>query len=174
MRIKFKEDEKGQKFPYVEIGNESHNRASFRLWVSARLLTKKDDSYELTFPVQNAKIHRTAKGSLVLRPEEGWTVHQIYVPCGFRGESSLEILEPEGLETFEYRSYSSPRGNLGISTGALVNTETDQTVKYSWDRSGRLYGGASHGISILMPDGTVKEFDEVPDGLESLKLEEEI
>ena len=172
--VRFKEDEQGRRFPYIDVGAEDHGRPSFRLWVSGRLVQREDDKCYVVFPVHGARIERTERGSLVLRPAEGWSVYYLVVPCGFRGDSGFEILEPQGTELFPFKKYHSPRGSLGVDHGALVNVPDDtdgrpQPVKYRWERTGRLYGAAPEGISIVKPDGTVEDFDWVPDGLEALQ-----
>jgi len=168
-RVNFRVDEEGNRYPFLDVGSEGHGRPSFRLWISGRLLQRgKDGEYYLSFPVQGARIYRTEKGSLVLRPAEGWRVENIYVPCGFRGDSGIRILAPEGAEWFEYYVYASPRGRLGISEGMLVNVPRDAVLKFEWGRTGRLYGDSPEGITIVMPDGEERPFEEVPDGLEAL------
>ena len=167
--VKFKEDENGNKYPFIDVGSESHGRKSFRLWISGRLLEKNGEgNYVVTFPLRNAKVERTEKGSLVLRPSRDTMVYNIFVPCGFRGDSTFEILS-EHLEVFKYCMYRSPRGSLGISVGALVNAPDGKPLKYRWERSGRLYGSSPEGITIVMPNGEKRDFEEVPDGLEALE-----
>jgi len=190
MKVEFREDEQGRKFPFIDIGEEDHGKPSFRLWVSGRFVRphiidahavwdeerqtwyhpKVQDGYEVVFPVHDARIEKTPKGSLVLRPCNGGTVHNIFVRCGYRGRAVITVLTPsvgEG-DIFRYREYRSPRGNLGVDEGALVNCPV-YTLKYKWQRSGRLYGKPSEGVAIIMPDGTEKEIDMLPDGLEAIE-----
>jgi len=134
--VSFKEDEVGNKYPYLDIGCETHGRVRIRLWVSGRLLTKEDDKYYLQFPVVNAKIFKTEKGNYVLRPAQGFAVHVYSIPCGFRGSSYIEILEPKDAEVFEFKSYRSALGRLGISTGVLIVTKADAVIKVKWWRTG--------------------------------------
>lgn len=166
--VVFKEDEKGNRYPYIDMGSEDHGRTSFRLWISDRLVERdKDDKFVITFPKRHAEIQRTVKGSLILRASESRMVYDIFVPCGYRGDSSFTILT-EHYNVFKYRIFRSERGSLGISQGALVNAPDGEPLKYSWERTGRLYGDSPEGITILMPDGEEREFDNVPDGLEAL------
>jgi len=176
-RVSFKEDENGRRYPYVDIGHEAHGRKSYRLWISGRLLERDEEgNYVITFPKRKARVEKTPKGSLVLRPSDDTMVYKICVGCGYRGRGDFEILS-ENMGIFPFEIWSSPRGSLGVSRGALVNTPDGKPLKYRWHRTGRLYGSPSMGITIVMPDGTGKEFDEVPDGLEALqelpKLEED-
>lgn len=168
-RVEFRTDEEGNRYPFLDIGSEGHGRPSFRLWVSGRLLQKgKDGKYYLSFPVLGARIFKTEKGNLVLRPADGWRVEYLYVECGFRGSSEIQILAPEGLECFGFSIYHSPRGSLGVSEGMLVNAPQDEVMKFKWCRTGRLYGDSPEGITIVMPDGEERPFEEIPDGLEAL------
>ena len=170
--VEYKEDERGRKFPFVDMGSEIHGRTSFRLWVSGRFVHKDSDGDAIiTFPVQNAQIEKTTKGSLVLRPHDSSTVHDIFVPCGYRGDATFKVLEPDILEDdiFEYSEYHSERGSLGIDEGALVNCPAGVPLKYRWERSGRLYGSPGEGVTIITPDGRKYEIDELPDGLEAIE-----
>ena len=191
MKVEFREDERGRKFPFVDMGSETHGRTSFRLWVSGRFVRpriidahavwdeerqtwyhpKVQDGYEVVFPVHDARIEKTPKGSLVLRPCKGSTVYNIFVRCGYRGGADINVLSPDvsADDVFRYREYRSARGNLGVDEGALVNCPVDTPLKYNWRKTGRLYGKPSEGVTIIMPDGTEKEIDMLPDGLESIE-----
>lgn len=164
MKVEYREDEKGQKFPFIDVGSETHGRSSFRLWVASRLLTKnKDSELELAFPVVNAKITKTEKGSLVLRYTEGWTVYEVFIRCGYRGSSSLKVVEPDGTESFPYCIYSSQTGSLGTSDGALVNVLSGKTLKIQYHRSGRRID-QPNGIMIFLPSGEIKEIEGIIEG----------
>ncbi|MEA3343359.1 MAG: hypothetical protein U9Q92_04275 [archaeon] len=176
-RVEFKVDEKDSKFPYTDVGSETHGGSSYRLWLSGRFVepryTGKDieeGEYGVLFPAKGLRVEKTEKGSYVLRPNDKSLVHDIFVNCGFRGGSSINILEPEigKDDIFTYREYRSELGNLGISEGMLVNVPEGAVVKYRWTRSGRLYGNPSEGVIILMPDGSESNFEEIPDGLEAM------
>jgi len=171
IKVNFREDETGKRYPFLDFGSELHGRKSFRLWVSGRLLQRDEEgNYFVVFPVRKAKIERTQKGSLVLRPSESMMVYNILVQCGYRGHSYFEILsEFSDSDIFRYEVYESPRGSLGVSEGALVNAPDGEPLKYRWKRTGRLYGKPSEGITIMMPSGEEKPFEEVPDGLEALQ-----
>jgi len=185
MIVSFREDEEGRKFPYIDFGDPI-----LRLWISSRLVQKrviKDEltpmeklfgktepdpprtEYHVDFPVHNAKVVKTAKGSLVLRPAEGWMTYHIFEKCGYRGDTWLRILEPEEYEKHEYQEFHSPRGRLGISEGMLVCVPEGKTLKYKYRLSGRLYGASPEGVVIITPDGERKEIDWLPDGLEAIE-----
>lgn len=166
MKVEYREDEKGQKFPFVDVGSENHGRSSFRLWVASRLLTKnKEGIDELVFPVRNAKITKTEKGSFVMRSTEGFMVHDVFVHCGYRGSSSLKIIEPMdiGTDSFPYCVYSSQTGSLGTSNGALVNVLLGKMLKIQYHRSGRRIDQPD-GIMLFLPSGEIKEIEGIVEG----------
>jgi hypothetical protein len=173
-KVFYKIDDKGNRFPYINIGREDHGRPSFRLWVSHSLVQTDPENGEfITFPVAG-KVIKTEKGNFVLKPEKSYVTHDIYVECGYRGDSDFEILEPKDAQVYAYEVYSSPRGSLVFSRGALV-TVKNTVLKYRWKRTGRLYGEPSEGITIISPDGKKEDFEYVPDGLEALQeLEKEL
>ena len=164
LSLNYRETE-GRQFFYGDIGSEAHGRPSFRLWVSGRLVQKetKDSQvyYFLEFPVLNAGIVRTEKGTLVLRPLEDSITYNVLVPCGYRGGSSLEVVNPDA-QMFLYDEYSSPRGNLGVSQGAIIVAPLG-SIRVRWERTGRLYGSAPTGITKLYPDGREETIDRVED-----------
>jgi len=161
----------GKIFYYLCFGSECHGKPSFHLWVSQRLIKidreKKGEPF-IELPCENAKIIKTEKVSLVLRPCEGWNVFKVGVECGYRGESWFEVLEPAGYEVFQYKIYHSPVGSLRISTYGLVNSHL-QKIKVKWERNGRLYGAPAKGITIYYSDGKKEELPELEDGLEALE-----
>ncbi|MBD3195333.1 MAG: hypothetical protein GF317_09775 [Candidatus Lokiarchaeota archaeon] len=163
--VSFHTDEKGNKYPYVDIGKGRHSKIFFRLWISKELISESNNRHYIYFPIM-ATIEETDKESLVLKVSDKFTTYDIFVKCGFRGHGEFEILSPY-KEKFDYKIYHSQLGNLGISGGALV-TSSENTIKYRWEKSGRLYGKSNHGITIINQDGKVSEIDEIPDGLEAL------
>jgi len=166
MKVEYREDEKGQKFPFVDVGSENHGKSSFRLWVASRLLTKNEEGeLELIFPVRNARITKTEKGSFVMRHDEQFMVQDVFVSCGYRGSSSLKVLEPLdiGTDSFPYCVYSSPTGSLGTSDGALVNVLFGKTLKIQYHRSGRRIEQPD-GIMIFLPSGEIKEIEGIVAG----------
>lgn len=170
--LKYRETE-GKKFFYLDIGSETHGRPSFRLWVSGRLAQKvtKDDQvhYFLEFPVVNAGIVKTEKGTLVLRPMPDSVAYNVMVSCGYRGKSSFEVVSPETAQVYPYKEYSSPRGNLGVSQGGIVVAPLG-SIKVQWERSGRLYGATPSGVTIVHPDGRKETIDQVEDAEDLAEL----
>jgi len=173
MKISLNVKETGtEKFYYIPFGCGHHGRIDFYLWINKRLV-KFDENRNpyIEFPAQNSKVIKTEKGNYVLRQEEGWTTFiDVGEKCGYRGSSSFEILEPpkETAVLLEYTIYDSPAGNLGVSSYGLVSVKgTELTVK--WERDGILYGKPSHGIRKYYSDGKEEDFENLPDGLESLE-----
>lgn len=170
-RIRFKEFE-GKRFPYIDMGSESHGRTSFRLWLAGAVVKEKaihkDDGLYLQFPLPGTIITRTQKGNWVLRLSPDHTTFDIYVRCGYRGGADFEILRPTPVEVLTYKEYHSPRGSLGVSKGALVSVEGHEII-YRWERSGRLYGSPARGVTRLTSDGGKEDMDMLPDGLEAVE-----
>ena len=162
--LKYKETE-GKKFFYMDVGSETHGRPSFRLWVTQKLVQEeiKDNQIKhyLKFPV-NAEIVKTEKGTLVLRPAQDTVTYNVLIPCGYRGSSNLEVVSPEMSQVYLYEKYSSPRGNLGISQGAIIVTPFG-SIKFKWERKGRLYGESPTGITTIYPIGREETIDWVED-----------
>jgi hypothetical protein len=160
-----KKEVEGKTFYFLPIGSEVHGRPTFILWVSSRLVQKDNESNTefVEFPIAGAKINKTEKGTLVLKPEKGWNVFCIFKGCGYRGHSEIEIFPlPDSSEVFWFEEYSSPRGNLGVSTGAIVSTTADKVV-WRWKRTGRLYGDAPKGVTISHIDGTEQVLEDIED-----------
>jgi len=163
IRASFVENENHEKFFYIDF--TTGRGRPLRVWLSGSLV---DQEGNITFPTPGV-LTTTEKGSLVLRKNSEYTTHYVYVHCGYRGGSSLEILQPENCIAHKFYVYRSPRGRLGISEGALVSVKRDEIIKYKWGRSGRLYGGPAEGITIVLQDGDEQEFANIPDGLEALQ-----
>jgi len=158
----------GRTYYFTDVGSGRHGRPSFRLWVNGNLV-KTDDKGNpfIEFPVKDARIVKTGKGSYVLRPSPGWNVFDVGVEAGYRGTSTFRVLEPEETETFEYVIYHSPVGSLGISHYALINAHKDR-LKIKWERDGRLYGEPSEGITLYYSDGREESLEGIPDGIDAL------
>lgn len=164
-----KKEAEGKIFYFADIGSEVHDRKSFRLWISSSLVEREEkDGIEIEFitlPQKGVDIKKTEKGTLVLKKGPN-NLFDIYVSSGYRGYSNFEVLSPTEM-ILPYAVYRSPRGNLGISKGALVLTK-EPYVKYKWQKTGRLYGDPEKGISIIYVDGKKEELSGVED-LEELK-----
>jgi len=155
----------GKTFYYKDVGSEVYGKPSFRLWIHYSLVKKDSEGNPfIEIPFVNARIVRTEKKNLVLRPEQGWNTFVVGVPCGYKGGSWFKIIEPTiaDADIFPYNVYASQLGRVGISSYALVNANTDK-IKIKWDRSGRLYGKAAAGITIYYSNGNVENLEYIPD-----------
>jgi hypothetical protein len=149
----------GKTYFFIEVGAERYGKPSFVLWINRKLINPEEQQF-LEFPVVDAKIEVTEKNNRVLRPAPGWWVACVYVECGYRGWSSLGVAEPreEFLETFLFDVYHSPRGNLGVSSGKLVNVPPGyDKIIVDYSRTGRTYGGPTEGTLVIYKDGRVEK-----------------
>ncbi|MCX7998432.1 MAG: hypothetical protein N3A69_05695 [Leptospiraceae bacterium] len=145
----------GKEFFYIDVGDERHGKPSFRLWISSKLVKHDEKGIEyIEFPVQNAKIIKTEKGTHVLKPSNEFTVYYVFVQCGYRGKSKINVLEPSDAEIFKFLVYRSQTGSLGISEGLLANVRKGQKLKVQWERTGRTYGEPTKGVTIINEDGS--------------------
>lgn len=164
LKVKVNEVE-GKRFYYVDLGEE---RNSQRVWINSLYfeeeLKNKLESNETIGILKNAKIEKTLKGNYVIKKGTN-NLFFILVKCGYRGSSYIEVLsEYSNLVKFSY--YHSPRGNLGISDGAIIETSQDN-VKIEWQRDGRLYGEPDKGVSVIKVDASVESVDNID--IEELK-----
>ena len=149
----------GNMFYFKDFGSEIHGRTSFRIWISSKLIQKDEEGREYIELPCKGQIIKTEKGTLVLKPGTNY-IFDIYVACGYRGESYIEIIEPSDAKSFEYLIYHSPKGNLGVSTGMLVEANSDK-IKVFWKKTGRLYGEPAEGYSVYYADGSVENISDV-------------
>lgn len=133
-------------FYYIPWGKEGHGRISFITWINRKLINEEG---KIIFPLYG-KLIKTEKGNLVIRPdeEEKCWIFPVQARCGFRGSSIIELLSPPDAQLLKYYIYSSPRGNLGISEGALVITPKFP-VKFHIKYTGRLYGDPPREFVII-------------------------
>jgi hypothetical protein len=144
-------------FYYVEIGSETHGRPTYLLWINRRLLTEElIEERKFIFPVRGARIEQRSDRTLILKPDQSRNVFFYIKGCGYRGDSTVDVYDCDDCKVYKFWEYSSPRGTAGISEGVLVETSME-TIKIKWSRTGRLYGSAPKGITILHIDGRVEE-----------------
>lgn len=170
VRIEAKKKEvDGKTFYFLEIGRREHGRSDMIVWVSSKLVKVEETEY-VEFPVRDARVIETEKGTKVLKPAMCWNTFFILVPSGYRGGSKITIIEPREFEVLWFERYASPRGSLGISSGAIVCTQSERVV-YSWRRTGRLYGKPEKGVSIIDITGEEKTFPEIVELSDLAELE---
>jgi len=145
-------------FYYVEIGSVAHGRPVYLLWINRKLLTQEHiETRRFVFPVKGARIEQGKNSrTLILKPDQEKNVFYYLKGCGYRGNSNVEVYDCGDCKIYKFWEYSSPRGSLGTSEGVLVETSKEM-IKIKWSRTGRLYGSAPIGITILHIDGRVEE-----------------
>jgi len=148
----------GKKFSFIDFGSESHGRYTFRLWISQNY---KIEEEMVKFPVKG-DIVKTSKGTLVLKQDENMYVYNVFIQCGYRGDSSFNVITKD-VKIFPYNIYSSQLGSLGVSAGALIVVKGDSPLKIKWRRTGRLYRSSPKGISVYYPNGDIKCFENIED-----------
>jgi len=165
--IKERSGSNDRRYYYVDVGSEAHGRPSFRLWIAAGIAAaaERDENGRkyISFPAM-FDILVTEKGTNVLVPTDlNNVVYDIFCCSGFRGQSEIEV---EGYASaIPYAVWNSPRGRLGISSGAIVVAPGPIVVR--WRRTGRLYGAEESGSMKVLPDGS--EVELVDDELELIK-----
>ena len=159
MKLQVKEID-GRRFYYSDFGSENHGRTSFRLWVhhSLKKLDEEGKPY-IEFPLKGSLTQGKSPYTVILRPGDN-LIYDVFVRCGYRGEGWVEEFNPQPIKNFEYAIYSSPRGNLGISYGYLVEVAGENSLSYKWKKTGRLYGKPSSGVTIITPEGETQELEE--------------
>lgn len=113
--------------------------------------------FVVEFPVA-AEIVVTSKGTRILIPSGDKITYDVFIKCGYRGSASLKVIG--NCQMFEYDFFESPRGNLGISAGALVVAPVEEKVIVEFHRDGRLYGDAANGL-IILEAGKIQTIDDI-------------
>jgi hypothetical protein len=171
-----------EKYPYFEskdliitnIGDRVRGRM---IYLSGRFIKSENDEKFIEFErinniaikLQNAKIMKTEKGTLVVKFEQNSTLYVVEVPSGYRGSVRTEIINGECIETVILQS---PRGSLGEVAHIWCNSNAEIQYKITGRTAtagyGRLinYFGESLSGKISIEDGKVKvTFDEELDKL---------
>lgn len=155
VEIKYKEVPDGTKFYFIEVGRKQYRKPDLLVWISSKFLSQAIESENrfgrkmilLQFPVNNAKITKTERGSIVLKYEPGWKTFNVEIQPGFRGRGELEILEPQDDSRIaRYVIYKSEIGSKGVGQGALISIQPSERIRYRWLKSGRLYGNPPTGV----------------------------
>jgi hypothetical protein len=162
--MKFNVKEKvvdGKRFSFIEIEDKSSYKNI--IWLNSKYRDETNCN-EVNGILTNACMFKTEKKNIVIRKGAN-NIFFIFVKCGYRGGSDIKVLS-EHVNVIEYCFNHSPRGNLGMSTVAIVETPIDY-VKIEWKRTGRLYGSPSKGISIVKKDGLIETIENID--LEEIK-----
>jgi len=81
--------------------------------------------HDFVVSLNNAKIVKTEKGTLVIKYEEGSTLYVMEIPSGYRGSVNVEVVNGD-CQISEV--LTSPRGSLGEIKHVWCNGDT--TIKY--------------------------------------------
>jgi hypothetical protein len=137
------------------------------IYVSGRLVKTADDGKEIVefervspiaLKLENAKMVKTEKGTLVIKYEEGSTLYVIEIPSGFRGGVDTKI-SGECVETVVLRS---PAGAIGMVDHVWCNGNAEIQYKISGRTRTAGYGslekyfGESLSGKIVIKDGKVE------------------
>ncbi len=124
---------KDGKYPYVD--DKNINLTNLRgvrgrsIYLSARLINGNTVTLkrinEFAAKLDNARIVKTEKGTLVVKYEEGSTLYLVEIPSGYRGSVSIEVVNGD-CQVSEV--LTSPRGSLGEIKHVWCNG--DAVVKY--------------------------------------------
>ena len=157
----FKVEQNDRGYRYIELRGGSHERYTLRIWVSNKIKltpTEVEGEMVLDFPITNAYITKTPKGSLVLHPGDG-TVFFYQCSSGYRGGASVDVING-GEIIGDIHRYHSPRGSLGSTHCVFING--GPVVEVRWHRSGRRVDQHT-GVVRLTADGNVEEVIDDPD-----------
>jgi len=144
--VKVKQVE-GGRFLYIEVGRREYFKPHRIVWIDPKLVTKGRDTDVVKFPAR-ARVVTTEKGTIKLVADEDHVTFDVFIPCGYRGSSHIELLHPVDATVVDYVRYESERGSLGASKGLLVTVRNGEPVKVKYVRTGRLYGAPSTGIQV--------------------------
>jgi hypothetical protein len=157
MRINVQKAIKGKKILYhLDIGSEDNGKP-FRLRVYQNLIQKDGDNEFLEFPIRNARIYVTDKGTKILRPKKGWNVFYIFVPVGANEKSEVFIYYSDP-KAYSYK-FLIQQENRGVSGGAIVCTRTTE-ILYLWEKTGRAYKEPEKEYRIMDITGEEKPYSE--------------
>ena len=168
---------KDGKYPYVD--DKNINLINLRgvrgmiIYLSSRFIDANTVTLkrinEFSAKLDNAKILRTEKGTLVVKYEEGSTLYLVEIPSGYRGSVSIEVVKGD-CQISEV--LTSPRGSLGEIEHVWCNGNT--TIKYKitgrtstvgYGKLRDLYGENLEG-TVTIEEGKVSVvFDEELDKL---------
>jgi hypothetical protein len=148
----------GKTFYFIDLGRDNFvKRIWINPWYYEELKQGLNEYKEMLGILKKSKIEKTSRGNHIIKRGEN-NIFIVMVECGYRGKSEIKVIsESVNLVNFSY--YHSPRGNLGVSDGVVVETKLDY-VKIIWHRDGRLYGSPSKGISTIYSDGRIETIED--------------
>jgi hypothetical protein len=168
---------KDGKYPYVDDKNV--NLTTIRgvrgrvIYLSSRFVNGNTVTLkrinEFTAMLNNAKIVKTEKGTLVIKHEDGSTLYLIEIPSGYRGSVNVDVVNGD-CQISEV--LTSPRGSLGEIRHVWCNGDaklkykiTGRTSTVGYGKLRDLYGENLEG-TVIVEEGKVNVvFDEELDKL---------
>jgi hypothetical protein len=169
---------KDEKFPYfyddqINIIDAFINRGKRTyIFVSGRFVKQEGEKKYIEFErvnrfglkLDNAKLVRTEKGTLVIRHEPGSTLYVVEIPSGKGGRVEYEIKSGECYEI-------TPKGQFGYFLHLYCNGNAEISYKidtWSYEYLGEIFGRNLDGV-IKVKDGKIEVlFDEEVDRLVNL------
>ena len=180
--LKVKVDFRDNKYPFfdskslniTDIGDRMRGRV---IYISSRFIRNEENEkfirFEKISPIvaklENAKIVKTEKGTLVIKYEPNSKLYVIEIPSGYRGDANVKILSGECFETEILRSQ---RGSLGEVKHVWCNSNAEIQYKISgrtrtagYSSLERLFGENLSGKIIVKDDKVEVVYDEELDKL---------
>lgn len=155
---------------YFDLFSGAHDHIRTRIWVHRSFVRVRKEELlicgekriiehtSIELPARGARVVKTERGNLVLRPHKGSVVYLVEVPSGYRGWADITRIDG-GEIVAEGHHYRSGRGALGCTAWALVNGGSEGIV-YAFDRSGRRIDPNEPREIRLLPDGTARPTSE--------------
>ena len=160
-------------FYRTSFGYVRHGRPSFHIWVNRRLIQYENECFFFTLG-KGKRIKTTEKGNYVVVPDEEYSIFIIGWKSGYRGTSDYEIISGNVELELPFEDWASPRGNLGVSTYALLSVHGDRVIA-KLTRTGRLYGDAPEKVvEYVAKEDMVEERELPPACFEDTELAQEL
>lgn len=152
----------------ARVGGAYQGRPSATLWIAQPLVQTKEEKqfghtetvHYVPLPASARLIHQN--DLWIVRPGDSY-VFEFTARCGYRGDSSFDVLAPEPRAIIPIEYYHSPAGRLGVDQGAVIEV-SKFPVYVCWQRTGRLRGLPARGMSVVtLRDGqlAIQEFANV-------------
>ncbi len=144
-------------YKYLEWRYGPHCRQEIKVWVNRNIPLNGN----IDFPVRDAEIIKTEKGTLVMRPHPGGMVYFYECQSGYRG-SAEAIVEDCGKVVASFDQLHSQTGSLGETACLIINANMDAPCLVRWEKSGRNVS-RRNGVDRLTPDGNIEEIIDDPE-----------
>jgi hypothetical protein len=155
------EEFRGKQYFIAKIGRREYFKPAAILYVHPSLIKSGEVGFYVEFPCKADMRQTSQKDVYVLVPSTDTVTYYVYIKPGFRGMGLINSVSPPEARVIEYWDYESELGSLGRGTIAFIVVPKDVPIKIEWERTGRLYGSPSKGVTVYYPDGTVEELTRV-------------